>query len=94
MANAYEERGRARKVLALVAAIDRGAINQGLSPYEHAGRIQLASLGWSDDHWALIARLASDSTGRTVNPPSAETRRAVRDVYIERAKAPVQRRAS
>lgn len=93
MAN-WEQLGRARKVTAPVAAIDRAAINQGLSPFDHAGRVQLATMTWTDDHWAALARIASDMTGRNINPPSTESRKAVREVYIERAKAKPMERES
>jgi hypothetical protein len=86
--NPHEKHGRFVKVLKLVAAIDRSAINQGIDPHGNAGQVLLAALGWGDAAWLQIARLAN------VNAPSPTTRALVIDVFRGRANAPIQRRAS
>lgn len=83
--NPHERIARSKKVTAIVAAIDRSAINQRIDPFGNAGQILIAALGWTDDHWAQIARLAN------VNAASAQTRSLVVAVYRDRSrKAPLQ----
>lgn len=82
----HEQLARERKAAKLVAAIDRSAKNQGLDPYDQAGRILLASMGWTEAHWAGVAKLAD------CNVPSPFTQRMVRDVYRNRVEG--QRAAS
>jgi hypothetical protein len=84
--SSHEHRARALKVVKMVSAIDRSAINQGFQPWDQAGRIFAASLGWGDDAWAQIARLAD------VNEPSETTRKLVQAVYKSRAANPGERK--
>ncbi len=84
----HEHRARARKVTAMISAIDKSAINQGIDPHGSAGQVLLAAIGWGEVAWLQIARLAN------VNAPSVTTRELVVAVYRERANAPLQKRAS
>ena len=84
----HEQRARAKKVTAMVAAIDKSAINQQIDPHGNAGQVLIAALGWDEVAWLQIARLAN------VNTPSETTRELVVAVYRGRANAPIQRRAS
>lgn len=74
----------------MVAVIDRDAIRQGLSPYDQAARILLASRGWTDATWEQIGVRA----GYEPKAISEATRDCVRDVYRSRAQAEPEARAS
>jgi hypothetical protein len=87
----YATINRQRKAIDMVAALDRNAVKQGISPFDQAGRILAASLGWTDDEWHRIAKNAGYTSKKT---PGPETRSLVRDVYRSRAQAPVQKVAS
>ncbi len=82
---------RQRKALAMAAVIDRNALRQDppVDPYDQAGRIWLASRGWSDAVWLQIAKSAGFKSDKT---PGPRTRAFVREIYEGRAKEPVQRR--
>ncbi len=84
----HEDRARAKKVTAMVAAIDKSAINQRIDPIGNAGQVLLATLGWGEVAWQQIARLAN------VNAPSATTRELVVAVYRGRAGRPALEKAS
>lgn len=86
--NPHEVAARAKKILKLVETIDRQAVAKGIDPHGSAGRIQLVTMTWEDEHWAKVAELAG------VNAPSPITREAVRQIYIARAKAKPLERAS
>lgn len=90
-ANPFATVNRQRKAIAMVAALDRNAIAQDISPFDQAGKILLASLDWSDEVWHRIAKNAGFASKKT---PGPETRDLVRDVYRSRAKAPIQKVAS
>lgn len=79
-------RARAKKVVAMVAILDEQMIRQKRNPYDQAGLIVLASLSWVEAVWLTIAHKAK------VNPPSDETKEAVRDVFRGRATAKLERR--
>jgi hypothetical protein len=82
---------RQKKSLAMVAVIDANALRQNVSPFDQAGRILLASLGWSDAVWHQIAL---DAGYPSKVPPRDTTREMIRVIYRGRAAAPVQRKAS
>ena len=86
--NHHESRARAKKVRAMVEIIDQQMLRQKRNPYDQAGLVVLASLGWIEAVWLAIAHKAG------VTPPSQETKEAFRDVFRGRATAPIQRRAS
>lgn len=89
--------GRQLKALAMAAVIDANAIRQGLSPFDQAGRVLLASQGWSDSVWEDIGENAvkPDGTHYERKAISPETRDLVKAIYRGRATAPVEsRRAS
>jgi hypothetical protein len=90
-ANHFADRERRKKVIAMVAALDRNFVKQNprVDPHDQAGRILLASHKWSDAVWLLIAKNAGYKREKT---PGKETRRLVREVYEGRATAPLQRR--
>lgn len=58
--NPYETAGRARKVVALLGALD-------------AHQMAPVAEDLEADGWTVVAQRASELQGRTVNPPSAET---------------------
>lgn len=72
----------------MVQVLDAQMIRQKRSPYDQAGLVVLASLGWVEAVWLVIAQKAG------VNPPSEATKEALRDVYRGRATAKIQGRAS
>lgn len=82
---------RQKKTLAMIAVIDANALRQNVSPFDQAGRILLASLGWPDKVWHQIA-LDAGYTSKV--PPRDTTREMIRCVYRGRAAAPIQKRAS
>lgn len=84
----HERAARAKKVLAMVQVLDQQMLRQKRNPYDQAGLVVLASLGWVEGVWLVLAHKAG------VNPPSDTTKEALRDVYRGRAKAPLQERAS
>lgn len=88
MPNHFADRARSKKAVAMVAAIDRSAINQGIDPHGSAGQVLLAAIGWDEVAWAQICRLANCKAA------SAVTREMVVSTYRGRANAPIQRRAS
>jgi hypothetical protein len=77
-----------RKCLALVGAIDSTALSKDISPFDQAGRIVLLLNEWKDSTWAALSKMAD------VNLPSQETRAMVKEVYVGRASARVERRAA
>ncbi len=88
---AKEREGRQQKALAMVAVIDRDANEkQKIDPFDQAGRILLASMGWSDRVWERIGVRA----GYKKKAISKLTREEVRGVYRGRATAPVARRVA
>jgi hypothetical protein len=84
----HERAARAKKVLAMVAVLDDQMLRQKRSPHDQAGLVVLASFGWVEAVWLMIAHKAG------VNPPSEATKEALRDVYRGRATAKLQRAAS
>lgn len=78
---------RRLKALAMVEAIDRSALKQKppLNPYDDAGKILIASFGWSDDVWLKIAQNAGYKSKKTPGPKS---RKLVREIYEGRANEP------
>lgn len=89
-ANGIAAAGRMRKAIEMVGFIDANAIRQGLSPYDQAGRILLATREWDDATWEAIGVGA----GYKPKAISVATRDMVRDVYRSRAQAPLQQVAS
>lgn len=87
--NPFADAGRARFVLAMAGVIDRNALAQHppINPFDQAGRIALAALGWDELTWKSIARRANPKRAK---PPSAESRRMLIEVYRGRARAPLQ----
>jgi hypothetical protein len=83
--NPHERAARAKKVLAMVQVLDDQMIRQKRNPHDQAGLVVLASLGWVEAVWLMIANKAG------VNPPSDETKEGLRDVYRGRATAKLQR---
>lgn len=71
--NPYEAAGRARKVLALVRAIETWSRRVGIDPDRDAVRLAELLELCNDYEWAGLAQLAR------VKAPSAETRRQVID---------------
>lgn len=86
--NGFKLAAQRKKCLALVGAIDACALTKDVSPFDQAGRIVMLLNEWKDSTWAALSKMAA------VNLPSAETRAMVKEVYIGRMKAPIQRRAS
>jgi hypothetical protein len=90
--------GRQLKALAMVAVIDANALAQHppINPYDQAGRILLASDGWSDAVWEGIGVRAVKPNGQRyeLKPISQDTRDLVRSVYRGRATAPVEHRVA
>jgi len=91
--NPWAIAGRQQKALAMAVVIDANAVNQGLSPFDQAGRILLASADWSDAIWEGIGERARKPNGERYErkPVSEETRAMVRDIYRGRAQAPVSK---
>jgi hypothetical protein len=91
--NPFADAGRARFVLAMAEVIDRNALSQKppINPFDQAGRIALAALGWDERTWKMIARRANP---KRTKAPSSESKRALIELYRGRARAPLQRRAS
>lgn len=87
-ANPFADAGRARFVLKMVEVIDRNALAQEppINPFDQAGRIALAALGWNDLTWKTIARRANPKRSKA---PSAESRRMLIEVYRGRSRAPL-----
>lgn len=90
-ANPFADAGRARFVLKMVEVIDRNALAQQppINPFDQAGRIALAALGWDERTWKSIGRRANPKRSK---PPSAESRRMLIEVYRGRARAPLEQR--
>lgn len=90
-ATPFETMGRQRFVLKMVEVIDRNALAQDppINPYDQAGRIVLAALGWDDLVWKTIARRANPKRSKS---PSAKSRQMLIDVYRGRATAPIAHR--
>jgi hypothetical protein len=84
----FESMGRQRKVIAMVEVIDRNALNNGINPYDQAGRILLAARDWEEKTWRSIALRANPKSKK---PPSDKTRAMVISVYRDRATAPLSR---
>jgi hypothetical protein len=84
MVNGFKLAAQRKKALAIVGAIDAVALSKGINPHDQSGRILLAMLDWPESAWLSAAKMAN------VNPPSAETKALVVDVFRGRAKAPVQ----
>jgi hypothetical protein len=86
--NPFALKNRRIKALDMASVIDRNALAQQppIDPYDQAGRIWLASTGWSDEVWLGIAKRAGYKSDKT---PGASTRKLVREIYEGRAKAPV-----
>ncbi len=80
MSNPYEEAGRARKVLAMVSAIDRAAIAKGIDPHGNAGQVLLALIGYTPENWKVVDRVAG-----LKHASSPDTREEVKKIYRDRA---------
>lgn len=91
--NHFADRERRKKAVDMVAEIDRVFVKQNprVDPYDQAGRILLASHGWSDAVWLQIAMNAGYKSKDT---PGPDTRKLVRQVYEGRATAKIQRRSA
>lgn len=83
MSNGFKLAAQRKKALALIGAIDAVALSRGINPHDQAGRILLSMLDWPESAWLSVAEKAG------INPPSAETRAMVAQVYRGRATAPV-----
>jgi len=86
--NPHEIAARAKKILALIGAIDRSALKQGKDPHDQAALILLASYSWDASTWRKLATMAG------VNVPSETTIGAIQSVYRDRATRELERRAS
>lgn len=81
--NEFEVRARARKVLALVGAIDKLATERGMSPHgdvEQVEAVQELVMAFDGRMWAELTKLA-----RLKSPPSETTIGEVIDAYQRRA---------
>jgi hypothetical protein len=92
-ANPFADAGRARFVLKMVEVIDRNALAQEppINPFDQAGRIALAALGWDERTWKSIARRANPKRSK---PPSPESRRMLIEVYRGRSRAPLTQKVA
>lgn len=87
----YAAINRQKKALAMARVIDANARRQGVDPHDQAGRILLASKGWSDEVWHQIAK---DAGYTSAIPPRETTREMVRAIYSGRATAPLAHRVA
>jgi hypothetical protein len=80
--NDYESAARARKIVAMMAAIDKAAIAKGIDPYGNAGQVWLAINEWKDSDWDRVDRVA-----QLKHKSSKTTREEVKKNYMNRANA-------
>ena len=77
--NSYEIAARAKKIAAMVDAIDRAAVGRGMDVYEDAGTILSALEKYTEQSWSIVDRVA-----KLKNKSSDETREKVKEKYRER----------
>jgi len=65
--NAFEELGRGKKIRALLNALDRNFVEQGINPYRDGLGIAAGLACWTSAEWIALAEALE------IRPPSAET---------------------
>lgn len=79
--NQYKVAAQAKKVMAMVEAIDKAALNSKptIHPFRNAGQILLALNGYSEANWNIVDKIAKLKT-----KSSWETRDMVINIYKDR----------
>ena len=79
--NQYKLEAQKRKCSAMVEAIDKAALAQGIDPHSEPLRIWRILNQYSDRQWFVV-----DSVAKLKTPSSDETRDLVKDEYKRRIK--------